>query len=340
MQEPLSEAAKISATLFTNVDGERLILQLLVIGLAGAFGGLVYGIVTLLESGKTEKAGIWSWEITKGAPLGWYLWGQMAIGAGGAFAAVFAILTAGHVAHSGTADDFSASPVYWIALCVVGGFVGNRLLTGVGLNLAKQLTNVENKAERAVTLASEANRDSADAARRSDMMLDVVIARDLVMAMERHHAEKRDIPEDLRTRAEEYLKKLSSYAKSFPIERILNIVLANLKFELGRKQEAVDQLRIYLAARRKAKVLENTDDAAAHFNLACFFVSLGKDEHSAQHMTEALKALSECLRVAKSLGNKALELHVAKAQNDDDLEELRQAKEYIALLALLDIPNK
>jgi hypothetical protein len=303
------------------------------LGWPGAFGGLVYGIVTLFESGKTERAGVWSWEITKGAPLGWYLCGQMAIGAGGAFAAVFAILTAGHVAHSGTADDFSVSPIYWIALCVVGGFVGNRLLTGVGLNLAKQLTNVEHKAERAVTLASEATRDSADASRRSEMMLEVVVARDLVTAMERHHSEKRDIPEDLRTRAEEYLNKLSSYARSFPTERILNIVLANLKFELGRKQEGVDQLRVYLASRRKVKEPETTDDAAAHFNLACFFVSLSMDDHSEQNMTEALKELSNCLRVAKSLGEKALELHLAKAENDTDLGELRRTEGYTVLLS-------
>ncbi len=335
LQVALQDAGAPFGILATQ-NAVNLVLKLLVFAIAGAFGGLVYGIITLFESGKAASSGVPSWQAAKGAPVGWYLTGQMVVGVGGAFAAVFAVITAGHVANANSAGDSPAASVYWIALSLVGGFVGNRLLTVVGKDLVDRIAKANRNSElavdnskRAVDLASEATRDSADTAKRSEMNIEVLVARDLDKAISKAGS---TIPVDLRTRAEQQLKQLSSYVPSFPTDRILNIVLANLKFDLGLRQEAVDQLRAFIAARRDASATEDNDDAAAHFNLACYFVLMATGEQKEENVRAALNELSACLKIARSLGHESLALHLAKVENDDDLAPIRGTEEYRNLI--------
>lgn len=294
----------------------------------GAFGGLTYAIASLLDGGKKEDV----WEACRGASLPAYLWGQAIIGCGGAFAAMFAILTLGHAvqdAPNGATD--SAISVYLVALCVVGGFVGNRLLTGVGLNLAQQLTHLKQDTKRAVAVAhkaEEASKEASAASRQfSDMTLDIVIARDEVANLESIHASKSPLPTDLRTKAESSLKKLSEYARHFPADRVLNIVLANLKFELGSPLDAVAQLESFLAERRKVDAVLSDDDATAYFNIACYLsrsADNAEGEKQKNLRESALAAIRKSLEIAKHCGDVTMTLHKSRAESDTDLAGLRE----------------
>jgi hypothetical protein len=262
--------------------------------------------------------------------------GQATIGVGGAFAALFSILTLGNTAHSSTTSDLTENPIYFTALCVVGGFVGNRLLVGVGERMAKQWADVDRKSTKAMDTAREAETKAENAEaianQAKDMLVNTWIARDIADKVEKSNEKSPVVPEDLRTEAEAARAKLNGYREVFPTTRILFIVLANLTFALDHADEAVSNLNEFIANREKAGIKADEDDVSAWYNLCCYFSMLSAADpksrgYSNKDTTErlqqrALQALRVCLEVAKTCGSQPLTQRLAKIKSDGDLKPI------------------
>jgi tetratricopeptide (TPR) repeat protein len=146
----------------------KYVLQFLLLFLSGGFGGLVYAVAALLEGGKTAKkvpashsddqssgnetgtklnsprVGDTAWVVVKDAPLASYVLGQVIIGMGGAMAGIFAALSIGRaVAQASDGDFLFKSPIYIVSLCVISGFIANKLLPAVAQNVLNELTKVK-----------------------------------------------------------------------------------------------------------------------------------------------------------------------------------------------------
>jgi hypothetical protein len=308
--------------------------KLLGIITAGGFGGWIYAIVSLLEAGKQTNG----WTAARGCSVRMYMAGQAIVGVGGAFAALFAILTLGNTAHATTSSDLADTPIYFAALCVVGGFIGNRLLVGVGEKMARQLTDLEKKSAKAMDTALEAESKAENATNLAieakDMLLSTWVARDLAEQLEKAK-EMNQIPPGLIAEATTALSKLSEYVKVFPTTRILFIVSANLKFALNQAADAVKELRKFLENRQKAGIPRDDDDVSAWYNISCYFSvlsvkdpkSMGYEESETPTSLKlhALAALKECLEIAKQCGPKLLNQRLEKIKTDPDLAPLRES---------------
>lgn len=359
-------------------------LRLFEIIVGGAFGGLCFATESLLEAGtkrdgveespkedgdaakngddakkspKEEKGGnakTVEWLATRGATVTLYSLGQAAIGIGGAFAGIFGMLTIGNAVHAGSSDQILATDFLYIgALSVVSGFVGNRILRGVGDKFARDLSDVKQTANEAESTSTKAQKTALGADKRATnaeeralkaeqmanqaraMILDIFIARDLVDMLEACKKNSQQPKDGVRSKAEEVLSRLEKYKASFPTERILNIVLANLKFELGLTDQAFAQLQEFIANRNKAGLKEGDDDATAWFNMACYHALLSREPppaDSEQRKAKAKDALAECLKIARTCGPEELNLRMSRALEDDDLRPLMQTPPFQALI--------
>lgn len=126
---------------FTRID----LLQLVLMCISGAFGGFVYAIASLLNGGiETEGEFKGKWKAAKGGSAAIYIFGQWVIGIGGACAAVFGLVTLGKAATNASNTTFlQQDHLYFIALCVIGGFIANSLLTAVGEKLLRQIAETK-----------------------------------------------------------------------------------------------------------------------------------------------------------------------------------------------------
>lgn len=313
------------------------VFKFVAIIVAGAFGGFCYAVSSLLDEGKTKLEGNSVWEACRGASVQAYIVGQAAIGTGGAFAGLFGMLTVGNAVRAGSTDTLTDNPIYLVALSVVGGFVGNQILRGVGEKFAKQMTDVkqsvskvgenakdalsraekaETRAERAETLVREAR----------EMIPDTFIARELVDQLEACRTGGQSVTEGLKAKAADVLQRLDRYQASFPTERVLNIVLANLKFELGLTDEAFAQLQSFLSERSNAGLTEGVDDSAAWFNIACYNIVLSQNSPSGAaaeaRLLKAQEALTQSLKIAKTCGPEELKKRLSRAREDSDLKSV------------------
>jgi hypothetical protein len=335
--------------------------KLLAIVVAGGFGGGIYAIASLLEGGKESDA----WKATKGCSVSLYMAGQAAIGVGGAFAALFGIFTLGNTVHTSSANDLTENPIYFVSLCVVGGYIGNTLLVAVGKKLAKQLADLEEKqkvleskqttlAEKSAT-AIDAAMDTARKAetragiaestvnQAKDMLVNVFIARDLAEKLEKIRESKSQIPEDLRTESEAARAKLDGYRDAFPTTRILFIVSANLAFALDHADDAFAKLNEFIANRKRERI-ESDDDVSAWYNIACYYAVLSTssaksrgytgDESAESLQEKSLEALGECLQAARRCGPEQLSQRLAKIKGDPDLPAIRSLDAYKQLMGL------
>lgn len=121
------------------------VVQLVLMCVSGAFGGIVYAIASLLNAGIESEGGFrGKWKAAKGGAASIYLFGQCIIGIGGACAAVFGLVTLGKAATNASNTTFlQQDHLYFITLCVVGGFIANSLLTAVGEKLLKQIAETK-----------------------------------------------------------------------------------------------------------------------------------------------------------------------------------------------------
>jgi hypothetical protein len=329
----------------------RIVIKLIEIVLAGAFGGVANAVSILFEGGRIESEGIPTWEAARGVPTRRYLVGQAVVGAGGAFAAVFGLLTIGNAVQAGAARDITDFPIYLVALCVVGGFIGNKLLAGVSKKLLDQIAAAEEDAKQAKAAARDAEKlasgstltaeiannvaieAKADAARTRGLLsqfdkvlLDITSGKELVQQLEDIHAKGKPASDELRTQAADVLRRLDDYARSMTHSRTLVIVRANLNFDLGLVNEAFAVLETFLADRRSAGLPEDDDDAVAWFNIACYGSVLSTAAENGERsrlLAQARDALGESLRIDAALSPEALASRVVKAEADSDLSALR-----------------
>src|SRR5947207_9567235 len=116
---------------------------LILVVLAGSAGGIISAIASLLDPGKTEskdpektKGKTESkYEATKGVPLGCFISGRGILGIGGAFAITLAMIVAGRYKD----DITTANLLFMTSVCVVAGFIGQRMLTAVAKRVEDQI---------------------------------------------------------------------------------------------------------------------------------------------------------------------------------------------------------
>jgi hypothetical protein len=306
--------------------------QLLCVCTAGAFGGAVFAAAMLLEGGKKDS----QWTGTKGVGLSSYVFGQTVVGVGGAMSAVFAVLTVGKTVGAIDPSNLLGSYLYTASLSLVAGFIGNKLLPGVGLSLAKQLTQVETKIQDTAIKAAQASAEvksvakdvtkvADNVAKTTDAMLDIIKARDEVASLNVKRAQGKPVDT---ARAQEFISKLKEYSKGLPTNRVLHIVLGNLFYEVGDTNNAVAVLEGFIKNREDAGQANDDDTATAWFNISCFWSlsieQVSNEEDKKKLEDKAIKALENCLTVAKASGPNTLEIHVRKAKTDPDLEPLRK----------------
>lgn len=300
----------------------KTIVKIGIIVFFGAFGGFVNGVSKLIGRIEAPTAGDEGqrppWKQSLSVGLGSYLLLQTVVGSGGAFAAVFGILTIGNATRAAGSSDITVNPIYLVALCVVGGFVGNRLLIQVGKNLEDHVSKREFESElsRVNKSVSKVEQKAEELANKAPKMaLDVDAAKKLVKMLEDCRANlshdaalQRLNAEKERAKATRLLESLEEHLVAFPRERVLNIVSANLAFEIGLalgddeiKDQGFQRLRNFIKARRDVGLPESDDDETAQFNLACYYAVLsdraqrGKEEPL--HL--AFVAFRESLEIAE-----------------------------------------
>jgi hypothetical protein len=305
--------------------------QILCVGTAGGFGGAVFAAAMLLENGKDSTRH--DWVAAKGAPVFGYFCGQIVVGIGGAMAAIFAVSTVGKAVGATDQSNLLNTYLYLVSLSVVAGFMGNKLLPGVGVNLAKQLTQVENKVDAASKKVDQTHQEvkqevkdvAEKVAKTTDAMLDILKARDEAKRLENEKAAGRSVD---KTKAVEFIAKLTEYSRVLPTNRVLHVVLANLHFEIGDLEEAIVVLETFIKNREQAGITNDDDVATAWFNLACYWTSAlavaQSDGEKKKIKERVVSMVRNCLETAKASGQNTLAMHLSRTKKDLDLEPIRK----------------
>lgn len=267
---------------------------LAIVVVAGGIGGLVSSIGALVEGGAEDG----KYVVTKGVPVGVFIFGRCVVGIGGAAAVLLAALSVNKFTGSSDIDLLALT-----TLCFVAGSIGYRLLPMVAAQLEKRLGEVEKKADRAAKTAKE----GADVA---TVTSSVLVALQLL-----------DRKEELTAVVDRTIEQLNTLSKQFPLERALNIVLARLYAEKKSDYDkAIATLRKFISKKGKTR---DKDVSDALFNIACYFslkLAGETDEgKKAAIRTEGTKALAESLAIVP--GN------LKDAKSDPELAALRATDE-------------
>lgn len=198
------------------------LMQLAIMLVFGAFGGIVYAIASLLDGGK-ESGGKFDgkWKAAKGGDPGKYIAGQGVVGIGGACAAVFGLVTLGQAAEGSAGSGFFGKDhIYFIALCVVGGYIANSLLAAVGQKLREKVAENKDdidklKKEHADTQSKlKTTEDEVISLNKENTKLrgEVKSGQEKIAALEKSTEDSRIQPTDIATAREVYksLVKLNS----------------------------------------------------------------------------------------------------------------------------------
>lgn len=296
-------------------------LALGLICISGIMGGIVYGISSLLDSGKTEKKDasgnrILAYEILKGIPLEVFFLGRAMVGAGGAIALVLVLIATKHYDNQYETGNL----LFLTTVCFVAGFIGHRVLNEVASKLVKQIAETtakdvaESKAkevvEERVTEVQKENREYGN----------VMVAISQALQVLRDPNPDRATVQ-LRVAELEGWRKQAKYSS----DRLLNIVLGNL-YAKGLKDldRAIQVLQEFTAEKLKEGTSgKDIDYADAMFNIACYYaramVAAAGDEKS-NLRTKALDTLKISVDVSPSNG--------ADAETEADFRPLWEDPEF------------
>jgi hypothetical protein len=224
----------------------------------------------------------------------------------------------------------AVNSAFALAICIyfaVDGFLFGFLWAC--LDLFELFRSLDNKNLQRRLQKTEARSENAEykAAVAPDVTYDVLKARDEVAAIE----QKKRTNQPLDTnRAQEFIKKLTEYSSTFPTNRPLHIVLANLYLVTDQFDMAVDTLRHFIAVKEKAGQMDD-DLAAAWYNLACYYSIQSEklqDGPAKQNLLkQAESALTVCFETAQKSGPTTLAIHLDASEKDKnkDLSGLSQA---------------
>jgi hypothetical protein len=288
-------------------------LSIALIGVPGALGGLTNGISIYLKTVGAEKT---KWPPCDPLPASTFFFAQAVSGLGGALAALLVMLSAKRFPD--TLDDVTAV----LLLATTGfmaGYIANRLLPAVGDKLEEQITNLKKKTDETDAKVEVAKEAILQAESRTKQAIN--LATELVRAGD-YLRSQGFVP--VQTRA--LLDSLSSLAQSFPTNRTLNILYARVYDEAaGDRDKAIQALRDFIEAKQKAGEGDDSNVAAAYWNIANYCEFEFKQNGNPALRAQTLAALQESLK-RDSLA------YCNKLKDDPDFEDLRKAEAGLKLL--------
>jgi tetratricopeptide (TPR) repeat protein len=256
--------------------------------LSGLGGGFISAVASLLQLGKTDKG----YEAAKGMSLPVFVWGRGVLGIGGAFAVMLAIISASRYKDEATASNL----LFLTSVCLVAGFVGERLLTAVARRVEDQIAAVDKKVDE-----------------KTEETQQYVKVQSNILAALQSLSTRNYEP----TTISQHIKDLESGRQQpqFRLDRTLNIVLARLYAD-GRQDydKAIAVLKEFIQEKTK-QAPADVNVADAYFNIACYLVRKIKATPSgdtADLRKQALEALAQSVRITPQ--------NAQDAPHDEDLE--------------------
>lgn len=285
----------------------------------GSTGGLIYGIVSLLNSGKTGN----EFQIAKEVPLLAFFLGRCAVGVGGAAAIVLVLITTKH--YPDKAD--SSGMLFLSTSCLVAGFIGHEILPAVAARMQRQIAEeVERKTQEVKKdverKTEEVKREAVrEATEKGKIYSDVNL--DIGMAVQALSAKEKD-PKIIERRVAE----LEEDRTRLPRNRTLHIVLARVYDELlGNFDKAVETLKTFVQE-KESKNEYDMDFADALYNIACYYAKrMAKSES-----VEEKKVLRDVALNALKRSISTWPSNAKDAKYEKDLSALQDDPEFKALI--------
>jgi hypothetical protein len=275
---------------------------------SGFGGGLISAVASLLDPGKTEKG----YEATNGVSVGVFVWGRGLLGIGGAFAVMLAIIVAGRYK-----DDLTAANLLFLtSICVVAGFVGQRMLSAVAKRMEDQIAQEVDRKTKGV-------RDSVEKVveeKARETKVHVNIGDNILAALSTLNARNYDP-----TGIGQYIKDLESARENpdYRTDRTLNIVLARL-FADGRKDyDQAIAILFRFTEERAQQGPPDIDLADGFYNIACYKVRkmlTVSGDAAVELRAQALAALEKSVKIAPQ--------NAEDAASDRDFLPLRDDPEF------------
>jgi tetratricopeptide (TPR) repeat protein len=227
-----------------------------------------------LQTGRTKDG----YEAAKGVSLRTFVWGRGVLGIGGAFAVMLAIIVAGRYKDEATAVNL----LFLTSVCLVAGFIGERLLTAVAKKVEDQIAAVDKKVD-------EKNQETQEY---------VKVQTTILQALQSLNTGEYD-----QTIISQYIKDLESGRQNsrFRLDRTLNMVLARLYADVKQDYDkAIAVLREFV--KEKGKQGQNDVNVSdALYNIASYLarkiktVPAGAKEELRK---QALDALTQSVKIA------------------------------------------
>lgn len=272
--------------------------------ISGIFGGLVDGVVLLVDGDKDPSTG--SFKVLGRVSLNLYLLARGAMGLGGAVSVLMLEIWVGKF----KLDNYSTGEqIFQWCLAFVAGFIGYRLLPKVGAGLQSLIE--KSVQEQTQQVRTEASQISQEAIRYSKLTSQVMAAfSDLGRLQPNLAALQADIAE------------LEPAKKDWPRDRKLFIVLGRLYRKVGNLDQAIAVLTEFLNNKKNAGQASDRDYGDAIFNRACYY-SLKSAKAAGNEAADLKKlAYADLVESVKASPDNRFQMM------DDDLASLRDDPAY------------
>lgn len=296
---PPSEGPSRLKVYQVTLDGD-LGLLLLVVAIAGAFGGIAEWCARVLIFN-----GAYALEeerLTRPLILGGLLL-QAVVGMCGAFAVIFVFACTRWFEQ----DGGHAHALWLITLSVVAGYGSRRFMPIVSQKLERQMEDLERKLEHGQRVESKKNADRDWVREMAEKALAVFGASANPTA----------------TEIGERIKDMKKVLERFPLERVAAIVAGRLLRKVSRLNEAIQLQSEFIEKKRSAKQLDR-DFADVLYNRACYRCILWAANPTESLLRAGLDDLKESVNTLPSNAQSAAE--------DDDFSAWRSNKEFQSLV--------
>jgi outer membrane murein-binding lipoprotein Lpp len=318
-------------------------LTLALTAVPGILGGLTYGVSTFLNEIKSKPP---DWPPNGNLSKWTFFLAQALSGMGGSIAALLVILWANRFPER--PDQFFESKALLTLLGTgfVAGYIANRLLPAIAGILYDQLTRLSKKTDQAGKTAEaakeEANQASVRAAaaekratqaeRLGSAQVWVFDYLDRLAEDKKEKEEKGDRKgeEELlqlrRPTTDSFIAQLEDLKKSFPANRVLNILLARLYAEAAEdNRKAITSLAEFIQAKAAAGQGRDAETADAFWNTANYYNQDLEKTHDPLLKAGTIEALRQSLARVPS--------YYVDLLNDEDFKEVKDSEEGIVFMA-------